>query len=948
MATEVADAAAMPVEPLLVATPITSVGRRSGTSIGSHEPGLGSLKVSEIVGREEELARVRAFIDGGAEAEFALVLEGEAGIGKSTLWLAGVDEARARGFRVLAARPAEAEQGLAYAGLGDLFGDVLEDVLPSLVGPRRAALEAALLLGSEGGRVDSRALGVAVRDALAYLGEGGGTLLAVDDVQWLDASSARALAFALRRLGASDLLALLSRRVVEDIPRSPLEQALDGRLRRERVGPLSVGAVHRLLQQRLGRTCPRQTLLRIHERSGGNPFFALELARAWESVEPLQPLPLPETLEELVRARVDALPTAARRALGFVSAIGTPSEAVLERAGVTLTDLDPAFGMRVIERGDGGIRFTHPLLASAVYAELGKDRQKVHARLVDVVDDPLLRARHLALATDRPEEHVADVVEEAVSVAVERGALAVAAELADQALRLTPAEAREAQRRRALVCARAHFAAGEWPRARSLAANLLAEADGGQLRAETLLLLSEFEHDDLAVPVLEEALHEATPGTPLAALIQIRLARARRFRHGFAAALEASRAAFEVAESLDDAALVLEALGQLFTFARQVGDAQTSLYAARARDVAVASGEPPLIREANVLVAAALADSGEIDAARRMLAREFDDWRERDELFCAQVLWELSLLELAAGRLEEAAAHASRSHEVSSQYGVDKNQDYIPIAWAAVQRGQLEFAEATAKHALWLCERHIGFHPPLLAAVPGLVALARGDPGVAVDHLEAADRQADALDWHAAHARPWTPDYVEALLELGRVEDASTVVDAWEAAALRLADERALAQVEHCRGLVAAASGDVEVAVSHLNEAVARLDRAGDPFGRARALLALGIVSRRARRKRPARDALEAALDEFQQLGAAVWAARAREEIGHIGGRTRADGLTAAERRVAVLVAAGKTNREVASELFLGERTVASHLSHIYAKLGVRSRTELAGKVQTF
>jgi DNA-binding NarL/FixJ family response regulator len=127
-----------------------------------------------------------------------------------------------------------------------------------------------------------------------------------------------------------------------------------------------------------------------------------------------------------------------------------------------------------------------------------------------------------------------------------------------------------------------------------------------------------------------------------------------------------------------------------------------------------------------------------------------------------------------------------------------------------------------------------------------------------------------------------------------------------------------------------------------------RLDRADDPFGRGRTLLALGVVSRRALRKRAAREALEAALDQFQQLGPAVWEARAREELGHIGGRMRVDGLTAAERRVAVLVAAGKTNREVASELFLAERTVASHLSHIYAKLGVRSRTELASKVQTF
>ncbi len=119
-------------------------------------------------------------------------------------------------------------------------------------------------------------------------------------------------------------------------------------------------------------------------------------------------------------------------------------------------------------------------------------------------------------------------------------------------------------------------------------------------------------------------------------------------------------------------------------------------------------------------------------------------------------------------------------------------------------------------------------------------------------------------------------------------------------------------------------------------------EEVGDPFGRARALLGLGIVLRRARQKRGAREAIEAALAGFEQLGAATWVEKARSELGQIGGRTRQEGLSAAERRVAVLVAEGRTNREVAAALFLTERTIASHLTHIYAKLGIRSRTELA------
>jgi DNA-binding CsgD family transcriptional regulator len=154
-----------------------------------------------------------------------------------------------------------------------------------------------------------------------------------------------------------------------------------------------------------------------------------------------------------------------------------------------------------------------------------------------------------------------------------------------------------------------------------------------------------------------------------------------------------------------------------------------------------------------------------------------------------------------------------------------------------------------------------------------------------------------------------------------------------------------LAHVTRCRGLVAAAQGDVDGALALLADAVEAHEAVGDPFGRARALLALGAARRRARQKRPSRDAIEAARAGFAEMGAARWAERARDELGRIGGRTRVEGLTPAERRVADLVAAGRTNAEVAAALFLAERTVASHLTHVYAKLGVRSRTELARKL---
>jgi hypothetical protein len=169
-----------------------------------------------------------------------------------------------------------------------------------------------------------------------------------------------------------------------------------------------VGALHRVLHDRLDRPFARQTLLRIHEQSGGNPFFALELARVLDvNVDPLEPLPVPETLDELVRARLAGLPAATRDALALASALGTPSPSLLERAGIGADALAPALSAHVIEWDNGTIRFTHPLLSSMLYNDLRGQRRGVHERIAAIVPDQVMRARHLALATDEPDASVA-------------------------------------------------------------------------------------------------------------------------------------------------------------------------------------------------------------------------------------------------------------------------------------------------------------------------------------------------------------------------------------------------------------------------------------------------------------------------------------------------------------------------------------------------------------
>ena len=398
----------------------------------------------DIVGREEEVAALHAFFERAGEGPASIVLAGDAGIGKSILWLAGVEAARERSLRVLGARPAEAEQGLAHAGLGDLLGDCAAEVLPELSPPRRRALEAALLLGGDddGATADPRALAVAVYSALVALAERDPVVIAIDDVQWLDASSAAALAFALRRLEREPVRVLLARRGDQI---STLELTLPGAVEHVSVGPLSLGAVQGVIRDRLGRLVPRPTLLRLHEVSGGNPFYALELARALETVaDPLgpgQPLPVPDSLEQLVGERLGALPEETRAALLVVAVVGAPPLALVEAAGIHTQTLAPAVEAQVLDLAHGEVRFVHPLLASAVIAGATEaERRTAHRLVAAVVDEPVRRARHLAAALEEPDAEIARLLEDAAGLARARGAPAVAAELGEAAGRFTPAE----------------------------------------------------------------------------------------------------------------------------------------------------------------------------------------------------------------------------------------------------------------------------------------------------------------------------------------------------------------------------------------------------------------------------------------------------------------------------------------------------------------------------
>ena len=374
-----------------------------------------AVSLPHLPGREDELATLLDLLDASDELPATAVVVGEAGIGKTTLWLAAVGAAQERGDLVLSCRPAEAEAAFSFAGLADLIGDVVPDVLPQLPRPQRRALEAALALSeSEGPAAEEGVIAFAFLSTLRTLAVENQLLLAIDDVQWLDAPSLAMIRFALSRLDTEPVGAILTAR--DEVPLWLERDMPDERLRRIELGPLSVGALRELLRTRLGAVFPRPTVQRIWETSAGNPFVALELADALQRrggrVGLDEELPIPANREALVHDRVGRLGAPGLVVARVVAALADPTVRLVEAAAgrPAETGLGEAIEARILEVDGERLRFTHPLLRSAVWSRATPaQRRSLHARLADVAPSTEERARHLALAAVRPSRKVAAV-----------------------------------------------------------------------------------------------------------------------------------------------------------------------------------------------------------------------------------------------------------------------------------------------------------------------------------------------------------------------------------------------------------------------------------------------------------------------------------------------------------------------------------------------------------
>lgn len=359
-----------------------------------------------VVSRAGESRALAEFLGATGTGPSALIIEGEPGIGKTTLWSTGVEQARTTGFRVLAARPVAAESVLAYASLADMLGDLDTPALSDLPPPQRVSLDRVLLRAdAAGATTDHRAVGAAFLSVVTSLADESPVLLAIDDLQWLDSASRNALAFTARRLsGRVGVLATVRTNADGSSTASWLVVPGPDKTNRTRLRPLGLGDLHAVLSGRLGRSFTRPAITHIYDVSGGNPFYALELARAIDGDRARGRTSLPETHSELVRVRLGGLDDDVADALLVAACAAAPTVALI--AGVIGADtecivkrLEDAESKGIIGIDGVRLRFTHPLLATGVYAEATPARRRsMHRRLAAIVEEPELRARHLALA----------------------------------------------------------------------------------------------------------------------------------------------------------------------------------------------------------------------------------------------------------------------------------------------------------------------------------------------------------------------------------------------------------------------------------------------------------------------------------------------------------------------------------------------------------------------
>lgn len=905
---------------------------------------------AQRVERPAESRAVAEFLAAVLAEPSALVLEGEPGIGKTTLWLAAIEAAAGQGFRVLAARASTAESVLAYAALGDLLSGVDDAVLAGLAAPQRAALEAVLLRADGADGINQRAVAAGFLTVVRTLADASPVLLAVDDLQWIDTASRLVLGYVARRLPRNTgLLGAARTEARAPAPDSWLRLPTPEAFRRITLAPFGLAGLREVLLARLGRTFPRAVMVQIHHISGGNPFYALELARAMDDGSPL--VRLPSSLTELVRARIGRIGADARNVLLAAACSAAPTvESVARAVGVdeprVVRLLSDAVDRDIIRMDGHRICFSHPLLARGVYDDATATRRRaMHRRLAEIVDEPELQARHLAIAVGWADPQVLACLDRAAEAARLRGAPSTAAELIDMAIGLGG----DSPERR-LMSARNHVDAGDGDSARAILKRSSAEMTGAP-RAQVLRLLGGLEilygsYLD-AADALRRALTDATDDAVLRARILTLLAFVEFNTGRRAAAAADADEAVECATRAGDRGVLSQALAMRTLVTCLLGRGFDPAALHRALELEEPGSGDLGITRTSGLHAMLLAYTGRFDAAVEVMRAVARHCRDRGEgLDLTYIALHRVLVELWRGEVRAAATIAEEAIESAAVLDGDLPRGVVLLLRQALATyaGRVDDARGDGARAAAIFARSgSAILTTLTTSLTGFLELSVGDHVAAIATLRPLlPILGPDLEGTEIITAGFLPDLVEAQVLMGLLDDAEPLVQALTRNGRRLDRPWMLAVAARCRAMMLAARGDLAGAVAAVDSALAELDRVPMRFERARTLLLLGQLRRRQRHRDAAAAALRAVLESFEDMGTTLWAERARAELGRtVANRARRALLSESELRIAQLSASGMTNRDVAAALFVSPKTVEANLTRIYRKLGIHSRAEL-------
>jgi DNA-binding CsgD family transcriptional regulator/tetratricopeptide (TPR) repeat protein len=924
--------------------------------------------------RAIEWRRVQEFATdaAGRVTPTALVVEGEAGAGKSRLWRAALAVAAGAGCRVLRSEPSATEADSPFAGLSDLLAGILPSLADGIPGPQREAIEVALLLRPAGDTAPTaHAIGLAVLAALRSCVDDGPVLLAIDDAQWLDAGSLEALGFALRRIIRGPLSLLLAARC--PAPADPLTLAAPPLPQGWRELPTALHAATPIMLAPLDAlqvqgllpptATPAQARL-VARQSRGNPFWAGEIwasmASAESGVPPLARAALAWRLER-------SLTPAATDALAVVAAAGritvSDAVAVLDDLDDPAGALDAAVLAGVIVETEGRVAAAHPLIGVAAVESVPPCRRgDIYRRLAAVSPSPERRAHFAALAAGPgPDNDVAAALDAAADAAHARAANAAAGKFAAQAVMFTPAgttaadpaspaspAAGAAQVQRRIRAGELLFLAGELSDSlehlEALDADALPTAD--LERALPLLADgTDFAHGTAAATALITRALDAcgTDHRRRALLLSLASDVAYGIRGGRrAAAIEAISCA-EAAGPVADLSLH-RALVNLVIAKATAGEGLDAALLERAEGLERAVPRIPLHDTADLhrgLWACCVED---LDTSRSALLRSIARARETGEDFgLSTCLAYLAQTEELAGDYAAAAAALAEADKVAAWYG-------WPVSpWMLESRCELLIATGELDATLRLADEHLPDDEREPAAtrfmgacVRGKVSFWSGDAVAAVRHLELAVRYADQFDWADPGVRSRIDQLLaEAYVTAGRAEEASPISAKLRELGTRRDRPTLIGDACRIDALAAAARGDLETARESARAAVTAHERSPLRPELARSLLVLGRIERRRKARGQSRAALWRARNLAVEMDHRPLLAEIDAELPRATAARSATGLTDAEQRVADQIADGATYREAAAELFVSVRTVETHVASIHRKLGVRTRSEL-------